>query len=202
MGYRSVAHCLILSKKSSAKAESTGAVSEDKDDVLPNGARRSLTFTSACERTTECNSPMDVTMEENNSASNDTRKFLSFTSASITTTESNSSTEMTKDENNSLPNLASPKSELGSDCQMKSDASVSLTDNSHGDVLVPLKSSLNCSECSDKQCDCGDVEIIAVTTLNDHSKCKTKRISSNSEDYLRGGIAQRLRPRVTTKESC
>lgn len=207
MGYRSVAHCLILSKKSSAKAESTGAVSDDclskdKDDVLPNGARRSLTFTSASERTTECNSPMDVTMEENNSASNDTRKFLSFTSASITTTESNSSTEMTKDENNSLPNLASPNSELGSDCQMKSDASVSLTDNSHGDVLVPLKSSLNCSECSDKQCDCGDVEIIAVTTLNDHSKCKTKRISSNSEDYLRGGIAQRLRPRVTTKESC
>lgn len=207
LGYRSVAHYLILSQKSSAKAESAGAVSDnclskDKEDVLPNGARRSLTFTSASDRRTECNSPVDLTMEENNSSSNDTSRFPSFTSASITITESNSSTEMTKEENNSLLNLASSKSELGSDCQMKSDFSISLTDNSHGDVLVPSKTSLNSSECSDKQCDCGDVEIIEITSLNDHSKCNTKRISSKSKGYVRGGIAQRLRPRVTTKESC
>lgn len=204
-GYRSVAHYLILSQKSSAKAESARAVSdncylaEDKDDASPNGARRSLTFSSASETTTESNSPVEVTMEENSSSSNDARRFCALTSASITTTESNSPMEITKEENNSLPNLASPKSELGSDCQMKSGPSISHGNNSHGDILVPSKTSLDSSECSDKQCDFGDVEIIEITDMDDHSKCKTKKISSKSKGYVRGGIAQRLRPRVVTK---
>lgn len=207
LGYRSVAHYLILSQKSLTKAESAGAVSddcqliEDKDDVSPNGTRRSLTFTSASETTTESNSSVDMTKEENNLLSNGARRFLAFTSASITTTESNSPMEMTKEENNSLPNFASSKSELGSDCQMKSDPSISHTNNSCGDILVESKTSPGSAESSEKQCDCGDVEIISIAAINDHSKCKTKRISSRSKAYVRGGIAHRLRPQVTTKAS-
>jgi hypothetical protein len=172
-GYRSTAHYLILSQKSSAKAESAGVVSdncylaEDKDDASPNGARRSLTFSSASE----------------------------------TTTESNSLMEITKEENDSLPNLASPKSEFGSDFQMKLGPSISHANNSHGDILVPSKTSLDSSECRDKQCDFGDVEIIEITDMDDHSKCKTKKISSKSKGYVRGGIAQCLRPRVVTRAS-
>lgn len=204
LGYKSVAHYLILSQKSSTKAESAGAVSddchiiEDKGDVSPNSTR-SLAFTSASEITTESNSPIDTTKEENNSLSNGARRFLSFTSASITTTESNS--PMTKEENNSLPDFASSKSELGSDCQMKSDPSISHTNTSCEDILVQSKTSPDSAECSEKQCDCGDVEKIPLAGINDHSERNTKRISSRSKAYVRGGIAQRLRPRVTTKES-
>jgi hypothetical protein len=66
---------------------------------------------------------------------------------------------------------------------------------------MPSKTSLDSSECHDKQCDFEDVEIIEITDMDDHSKRKTKKISSKSKGYVRGGIAQRLRPRVVTKAS-
>ena len=66
---------------------------------------------------------------------------------------------------------------------------------------MPSKTSLDSSECRDKQFDFGDVEIIEITDMDDHSKCKTKKISSKSKGYVRGGITHHLRPRVVTKAS-
>eukprot|EP01018_Ginkgo_biloba_P001363 Gb_14071 [translate_table: standard] len=222
LGFQSVAHYLILTRQSSTKSEGEDTTSNDyvgqdeKDDVSPNSARRSLKFTASPKTTTESVCSMEEEEKEKKhlstldssesevgfypdrlsvSSTSDTKKLNGDKTVALKT--SLHSSEI-KEEAKALPVLTSSKSEVSLDLEIISVG----TKEYNGDKAVALKTSQNSPMVTEKQNDCDDsVEIVSeaeVVAINETIN-KRKKNSARSKNCVKGGIALRLRPRITTK---